>query len=121
MDTTTTAPALTLLCNWGGGWDWTRERGQSTRVTFEGPDAEAHALAFLDRHGYDVTGRLDFIWDLPVDETSDPADVDVFFDAFPQLVARRFPTCEHGMDAGLCMGPQHYPTADQERALWGAA
>lgn len=114
-------PTLTLLCNWGGGWDWTRERGQSVTVTFEGPDAEAHALAFLDRNSYPTRRALDFVWDLPVNEDSDPAAVDAFFDAFPQLVARRFPTCEHGADAGLCMGPAHYPTAEQERHLWGGA
>lgn len=27
------------------------------------------------------------------------------------------PTCEHGMSAQLCMGPQHYPSAEQERMM----
>lgn len=27
-----------------------------------------------------------------------------------------YPTCEHGLSADLCMGPNHYPTYDQERA-----
>jgi hypothetical protein len=28
-----------------------------------------------------------------------------------------YPSCEHGLSADLCMGPNHYPTADQERAM----
>lgn len=28
-----------------------------------------------------------------------------------------FPTCEHGLSADLCWGPNHYPTADEERAM----
>jgi hypothetical protein len=86
-------------------------------VTFEGPDAEAHALAYITRNSYPQRLALDFIWDLPVNEESDAAEVDAFFDAFPGIVARRFPTCEHGMDATRCYGPGHYPDAEQERAM----
>jgi hypothetical protein len=28
------------------------------------------------------------------------------------------PPCEHGMSSSLCMGPMHYPSAEQERE-WG--
>lgn len=27
-----------------------------------------------------------------------------------------FPTCEHGMSADLCWGPNHYPTREEEMA-----
>lgn len=28
-----------------------------------------------------------------------------------------FPTCEHGMSAALCMGPDHFPSREQEMAM----
>lgn len=37
-------------------------------------------------------------------DTRDPAD------------PRTGEECEHGLDAGLCMGPSHYPTTAQEAA-----
>lgn len=33
------------------------------------------------------------------------------------LAAYLFPTCEHGMSAQLCYGPDHYPSAAEEMAM----
>lgn len=38
-------------------------------------------------------------------------------DSFTRLLEEMHPTCEHGMSAALCMGPEHYPSAEQERAM----
>jgi len=35
----------------------------------------------------------------------------------PRLSAVLYPQCEHGLSLALCMGPQHYPTNEQEMAM----
>jgi hypothetical protein len=78
---------------------------ESYRVTFEGPDAQAWALAYITaRPGY----YFDEIHTAPLSRRH--AD----------LHARLYPVCDHGMSADLCEGPDHYMTRDQEIALgWG--
>lgn len=34
-----------------------------------------------------------------------------------ELIDFLYPTCEHGMSADLCHGPDHFMSADQERAM----
>lgn len=33
------------------------------------------------------------------------------------LLNTLYPICEHGLSAHLCMGPDHYPTNEQEREM----
>lgn len=47
-----------------------------------------------------------------VEEASVPRD-------WERLLEVLYPTCEHGLSEALCWGPNHYPTADQERERWG--
>lgn len=49
-----------------------------------------------------------YAW-FPVEESPIPEQ----WDALYHLL---FPMCEHRMSADLCWGPNHYPTADEERA-----
>lgn len=69
-------------------------------VTFEGntaPDAEAQAVAFVERkqstHAFHA-----------------PEDGDVMQRPaqYPTLHALLWPTCEHGLSEWNCHGPQHY-------------
>lgn len=41
------------------------------------------------------------------------------FDLAPRLYDFLNPTCEHGLSAHLCAGPQHYPYDDEERQHYG--
>jgi len=36
-----------------------------------------------------------------------------------RLMEHLYPTCEHGMSADLCMGPDHFMSRDQETARFG--
>lgn len=75
---------------------------ESYVVTFEGPDAEVWALAYMAaRPGFSFTELL-------ARQFSHAA--------FPLLVDALYPSCEHGMSAALCEGPMHYMTRDQEMA-----
>lgn len=38
-------------------------------------------------------------------------------DQWDALYHLLFPTCDHGLSEDLCWGPNHYPTADEERAM----
>jgi hypothetical protein len=78
---------------------------RSYRVTFTGPDAEAHALAFLAaRTSTHAFAEID----------SEPID---FSDgAYPLLHDFLYPVCEHGLSADLCYGPQHYYFDEEEQA-----
>jgi hypothetical protein len=70
-------------------------------VRFYGPNAEDHALAYLDRKGgYEHP-------DVPIGAQ------------YTRLAEALYPLCEHGMSADLCEGPNHYPTYEQERASYG--
>lgn len=78
-----------------GGW------GPWIRVTVsDTPAADAAAADFFRRASTMATGHA-----AHVDESSTylgPEMSDVFY-----------PTCEHGMSAHLCYGPDHYPREDQ--------
>lgn len=102
--TTTQRPATHLVTTNPHGTDALHVHVAAT------PEAEAAALAFLARHMPPYTGGSDY----RVFTVEDVADG--HGEAF---IERLFPTCEHGMDAALCMGPDHFPSAQQERDLWG--
>jgi hypothetical protein len=38
-------------------------------------------------------------------------------ETWTELLDVLYPTCEHGLSLQLCMGPEHYPTDEQERAM----
>lgn len=73
-------------------------------VTFEGPAAEALALSY-------VNARPDtYFSETPLRPFSG--------EAFPQLAAKLYPTCEHGMSAWNCYGSSHYVRDDELAAGW---
>lgn len=77
----------------------------SYTVSFEGPDAQAWALAYMDaRPGHHFT-----------EEHLAPFD----YETFPAMAARLHPHCHHGMALDLCMDPvgeHHFGTLEQEMA-----
>ena len=74
-------------------------------ITFATEDA---ALAFMDRTQYG-TGATLFITGEDHDNPI-PAE-------YTRLIERIHPTCEHGMNAHNCYGPDHFMSAEQERAM----
>lgn len=92
-NTTTTAPTFTLCISAYGGWTWDQAEGSHTRVTFEGPAADARAAAYIATHGHLA------LW----------AAEDNEWDAFPLAADALDPQCEHGLSRSLCAGPGHYP------------
>lgn len=91
-------PVFTLYINAYGGWDWTRTTGQGTRVTFTD---DTLAAAYIARKQHLV---------LDADPATD-------WDTFPKAFSALFPLCEHQMSLSNCYGPDHYMSAEQERAL----
>lgn len=88
-----------------GGYGRTPE---SYFVTFEGPQAEAVALAY-------VKARPDFYFSELVAEPFSHT-------VFAELAKALYPVCEHGLDASLCMdpgGPHHFGTREWEMAFYG--
>lgn len=81
---------------------------ESYFVTFEGPDAQAWALAY-------ISARPGFYF------TETPL-APVCHTTFPELADTLYPTCHHGLSADLCMdpyGPHHYGTREWEMANEG--
>lgn len=79
------------------------DTGVTYRVTFQGPQAEARAVAYMDARGRTHAFR-------EAEGTN--------LEAFPVLADALYPLCHHGMDARLCMdpdGPHHFGTAAQDR------
>lgn len=72
--------------------------GHFYRVTFEGPDAERMALAYLDT--YSATHAID--------EINDEA-LWIDYDRYTALYNALHPLCEHMLSLSLCAGPGHYP------------
>jgi hypothetical protein len=112
--TNSTAPALVLdvhVC----------AARRSYTATFTGPRADALAVAFIEERS--STHAFAFVLcdgcsrDGRCDGTGQCAPG--VLDAFPATFATLYPTCEHGMGGRLCMGPDHFMSAEQERALWG--
>jgi len=82
-----------------------REGGERI-VRFEGPDAEAWAIAYRQAR---VSTHV--IFELPEEPIS--------YDAFPALYAVLHPQCHHGLSADLCMDPigeHHFGTREWEMA-----
>lgn len=83
-----------------GGYGHTPE---SWFVTFEGPDAQAWALAYM-------AARKDFYF-------TELATVPFSHTAFPLVAEELYPVCHHGMDARSCMDPigdAHFGTLEWE-------
>lgn len=100
MDTLST---FTLWISAYGGWNFDRTRGAMTKVVFP---TDALAAAYIASHGH-------LVLEPDTDAEGNPAipeGWDLTMDAL-------FPLCEHGMSASLCMGPDHFPSAAQERAF----
>lgn len=90
-----------------GGW------GSHIRVTIAPtPAADAAAAAFFARACHYVVGEPYNVSHLDEEATAAPLG--------PKVEEYFFPLCEHGMSLQLCCGPNHYPSAFQERA-WGWA
>jgi hypothetical protein len=68
---------------------------------------EAHAAGYTYGN-YNITEMED----RPVAPMSGPVTPDVI-----RLLAELYPTCEHGMSLELCCGPDHFMSAEQERAM----
>lgn len=98
---TETTAVLQTLAGWGA---WVRISVAAT------PAAEEAFLAFYRRACPPYTGGSDY----NVVTFEDVAD-----EAGEALLDLAFPTCEHGMNAHLCAGPDHFLSYEQERALWG--
>lgn len=67
---------------------------------FEGPDAEAWALAYISARS--STHAVSELPEQPYDWAT-----------FPQLAEHLNPTCDHGLSEHNCYGPWHYPTEAQ--------
>lgn len=103
--TATAAQTLIIYIAAYGGWNWNKKGTGYVKVTFTGPDADATAANYISTHRH-------LVIDANEDATED-------WDAFPLTMAALFPLCEHQMDANLCHGPNHFPSADWERMQWG--
>lgn len=76
-------------------------------VRFFGPQAAQHAIAYLTPKG--ATHAWSEVFEEPID-----------YDRYPAMAEFLHPTCEHGMDARSCMGPEHFMSREQELARgWG--
>jgi hypothetical protein len=72
------------------------------------PEADKAAAAFFKR-ATEYRGYRDY-HTASVDEEASTALGEAMAEIF-------YPTCEHGMSADLCMGPDHYPTREQEMQM----
>lgn len=79
--------------------------GHSYIARFYGEDAEAHALDFFERKG--MTHVIEEVEGEFIDQ------------GYRRIIEKLYPTCEHGMSAHLCSGPQHYPYDEEERQIYG--
>lgn len=102
---TATASTVCYLATKGGHGAWVRVEVAQT------PEADAAAAAFFRRACRYEVGMTDYA----VANVDEEATTELG----PELEAYFFPVCEHGMSLTLCMGPDHFPSAAQERALWG--
>lgn len=106
--TTTEAPELVAFLQKEAGW------GPWIKVTVANtPEADAAAAAFFKRACAwpRPDGEKYHVATLDLEGTDNPAPIgEALSDYF-------FPTCEHGMSADLCSGPEHFMTREQEMAM----
>lgn len=76
--------------------------GHSYKATFVGPDADAMAARFIEERS---STHAFCLWN--EEEHTD--------EEMPLTMAVLYPQCEHGLSLQLCYGPDHYPSAAQER------
>lgn len=74
----------------------------SYKATFTGPDADAMAARFIEKRS---STHAFFLW-----SEEEHADEEM-----PLTMDALYPQCEHGLSLRLCYGPDHYPSAAQER------
>lgn len=88
-----------------------RDKGWGARVKItiaSTPEADKAAAAFLARVTHYEFGQDNY-------HVTEPGeDNNPYGDAMTELL---YPTCEHGMSAQLCMGPMHFMSYEQERAM----
>lgn len=91
------------------------DQRRSYLVTFY---RECDAVAYIRRHQEANEALADagvfsggYAWS-PVEDSPIPDR----WDALYHMLA---PTCEHGMSADLCMGPDHYPSREWEMERYG--
>lgn len=91
------------------------DQRRSYLATFEGPDGDALAMAFMQgltaadqANGYPYGNHAYH------ETTGKPYD----YERFPQVSAYLNPTCEHGMSAHLCYGPAHYCSPEEIAQGW---
>ena len=91
--------------------------------------AKLHIHICAERRGYNVTFSTEdqaiaFLtpkssthawWELNTENSAGPrGSVPVSWIKLQEFL---YPTCEHGMSADLCYGPDHFMSADQEEAM----
>lgn len=72
------------------------------------PEADAAAAAFFKRAT---------VYPRPDGEKYHVSEIDTeatTAELGPAMTDLFFPTCEHGMDGRMCMGPDHFPSREQE-------
>lgn len=112
MTTTAAAPTThpTLVIIKDGGW---------TRflATFASGDQAITWLEAKRAESMEITGAIySGIWG-EEDEAYPLAPVGPITPDVDRLLGYLYPRCEHGMDAQSCMGPDHFMSYEQERAL----
>lgn len=86
-----------------------RDKGWGPRIKVtvaDTPEADAAAAAFFKRATSYEIGQENY-------HTHD-VDTELTTDLGPAMSAEFFPMCEHQMSLALCMGPDHYPSRQQE-------
>lgn len=73
------------------------------RTIFQGDKAESRAISFIESRK--MTHVIYEDEEFPISPS------------FRDLLDKLYPTCEHGMSLSLCMGPEHYPTREQEMMM----
>lgn len=95
--TTAAEPVAVVWMTTQGGW------GAWVKVTVANtPEADKAAAEFFRRSNE------------PRHVDEDLTTPDALGDELSDVL---FPTCEHGMSADLCTGPDHYPSREQEMQM----
>lgn len=85
-------------------------QANGARARLVGFSTEAQLLAYVTPRR-----RTHHVWEAAADDKDDRyAPMPVAWAAAQDLL---YPTCEHGLSLELCHGPDHYMSADQERAM----
>jgi hypothetical protein len=94
------------------------DQRRSYVVRFDGPQAEAHAVAFITKRR-EAKGPNGYGNHSITELEEEPIDFAALYgsnQATGPLYDLLYPTCPHGMSADLCYGPQHYYYDEDEQA-----